>query len=397
MSKRVRPSFTFRYSPSLLLALGLLGCSPSDEDPDASSLAGGAPDGGAPAAAALDAASSSPLSTATGADAQVRAWGDASPTASAREAGPGDAAVLAEAGPSASRDAGRATTSGPEPVIPKASMPCPVFQSGVTSIMGLTVQIYAGPRSPDKKGPLVFYWHGNFGAGANAAEGVDITDLVDSLGGSATDDPEDLKALGKIPDEVRAEILAEGGLIIAPDDSTMQGEDVSVVGVWYAGDYEFADLITACAIENHNIDSRRIYATGASAGGLMAGGLAYQRSSYLAAVLSESGGVNPDIGPDQLQDPKHVPAVMTIHGDPLLDSLAGLVSFSDLSRDLDMGIVRAGGFAINCAHDGSHTVTPKQARSAGWQFIKDHPFGVSPEPYASGLPAGFPSYCEIVK
>ena len=23
---------------------------------------------------------------------------------------------------------------------------------------------------------------------------------------------------------------------------------------------------------------------------------------------------------------------------------------------------------------------------AGWQFMKDHPFGVSPEPYANGLP-----------
>ena len=32
-----------------------------------------------------------------------------------------------------------------------------------------------------------------------------------------------------------------------------------------------------------------------------------------------------------------------------------------------------------------------------WQFMKDHPFGVTPEPYANGLPASFPSYCKIIK
>jgi len=32
---------------------------------------------------------------------------------------------------------------------------------------------------------------------------------------------------------------------------------------------------------------------------------------------------------------------------------------------------------------------------ARWLFCKDHPFGVTPEPYKSGLPAGFPSHCTI--
>jgi hypothetical protein len=29
-----------------------------------------------------------------------------------------------------------------------------------------------------------------------------------------------------------------------------------------------------------------------------------------------------------------------------------------------------------------------------WQFLKDHPYGVKPYPYAS-LPAGWPTYCMI--
>ena len=30
-----------------------------------------------------------------------------------------------------------------------------------------------------------------------------------------------------------------------------------------------------------------------------------------------------------------------------------------------------------------------------WTFMQDHPFGIAPEPYAGGLPAGYPSYCKI--
>jgi hypothetical protein len=34
---------------------------------------------------------------------------------------------------------------------------------------------------------------------------------------------------------------------------------------------------------------------------------------------------------------------------------------------------------------------------AQWQFCKDHPFGVTPDPYAGGLPSSFPSYCTVIK
>jgi hypothetical protein len=30
---------------------------------------------------------------------------------------------------------------------------------------------------------------------------------------------------------------------------------------------------------------------------------------------------------------------------------------------------------------------------SAWQFLKDHPFGVDPEPYADGLPQIFPDSC----
>jgi hypothetical protein len=36
-----------------------------------------------------------------------------------------------------------------------------------------------------------------------------------------------------------------------------------------------------------------------------------------------------------------------------------------------------------------------QAFVPGWQFFKDHPYKVDPEPYQS-LPATFPSYCKLM-
>jgi hypothetical protein len=48
---------------------------------------------------------------------------------------------------------------------------------------------------------------------------------------------------------------------------------------------------------------------------------------------------------------------------------------------------------VDCNHGGGHCGAPANDIAAQWQFCKDHPFGVSPDPYASGLPSSFPSYC----
>jgi hypothetical protein len=54
-----------------------------------------------------------------------------------------------------------------------------------------------------------------------------------------------------------------------------------------------------------------------------------------------------------------------------------------------------GGFVIMCNHGKGHK-DPKGAREAVWQFFQDHPFNVTPKPYArTRLPDVFPSYCRI--
>jgi hypothetical protein len=97
----------------------------------------------------------------------------------------------------------------------------------------------------------------------------------------------------------------------------------------------------------------------------------------------------------QLQDPSHVPSVITTHGAAGRDVV--VIDFSTTTARFVSDIVAKGGFAVNCDHGGGHCASPAAVKAAQWQFLKAHPFGVSPSPYASGLPAGFPSVCQIVR
>ena len=152
-------------------------------------------------------------------------------------------------------------------------------------------------------------------------------------------------------------------------------------------DFAIADQIAACAVRDYNIDPHRIYTTGCSAGGLQAG---FMRSNYIAAVTTNSGG---EVFPIMQQNPNHIPNAMTMHG--AMGSDVVIVDFSQTSATYDMAIKQAGGLAIDCNHGGGHCGSPAALQSSGIQFMLDHPFGVSPEPYAMGLPSSFPTYCAI--
>jgi dienelactone hydrolase len=192
-----------------------------------------------------------------------------------------------------------------------------------------------------------------------------------------------------VPATVRQEILSAGGIIVSFQGSSGTGGDCSGTNTFSKGDFAIADLIAACAVQNHGIDPRRIYTTGCSAGGLQAGCMGAMRSSYIAASVPNSGG---EVMQQAIQDPKHIPAVMTMHGG---SSDVVLVSFATTSATYDKHMSSVGGFVINCNHGGGHCQAPQALYTAGWEFMKAHPFGVTPEPYSSGLPTTFPSYCKI--
>ncbi len=290
---------------------------------------------------------------------------DGGPTDAGREAGPSEAGMEANAPRDAEVETGPAYAA--DPVIPTPSMACPSFVSGATTIMGAGVQIYAGAQSSGTKAPLLFYWHGTGGSGAQVS---------------------------MIPSVVRNEILNAGGIIVAPNTSVMTGSDISGTAVWHEGDLALSDLVTGCAVRDHNIDPRRIYVMGCSSGGLAAGVMGLRRARYVAASAPNSGGLYLDAGVHYTEPgATRVARVMTMHG-PVTSDIV-IENFATMSLDLCRATRAAGAVAIDCDHGAGHCGAPAALQEAAWRFMKDHPYGLASEPYASGLPPDFPSYCRI--
>lgn len=252
-----------------------------------------------------------------------------------------------------------------DPVIPAVNGDCPTFTNQTLDLMSLRgIQMEVGPKS-NGTGVLLFYWHGT---GSFAGE-VDV----------------------EIPQPARQQILDTGGIIVSPQSSTgtTEGVQASGLSVWFQEDLATVDQITACAVRDYGIDPRRIYTTGCSAGGLMSGYTAVNRSQYIAAAAPNSGGALVNFDPAAT----HIPPVMTMHG--LMGRDVVILDFAQQSLAFDANVVAAGGFAVDCDHGGGHCGAPPDLYTSAIQFLLEHPFGVSPEPYASALPASFPSYCAI--
>jgi predicted esterase len=258
---------------------------------------------------------------------------------------------------------GTPATGGKTPQIPAVTGECPDFRDGTITFMGLGgIQVVAGAKAAGPTAPMVFYWHGT---GSFAGE----------FSGMAAD--------------VAAGVRAEGGVLISFQGTT-GGDFLSGTSIFGAGDFELADQLVACAVQNHNVDPRRIFATGCSAGGLFSTAMAAMRSEYMAAVAPNSGGFT---GIPITFSSDYTPPLMTIHGAAGRDVV--IIDFADSSANADAAFKARGGFVINCDHGGGHCGGGGLAGSI-WEFFKAHPYGVEPSPTPwTSLPAGFHSSCVI--
>ncbi|MBM4361780.1 MAG: hypothetical protein FJ104_03790 [Deltaproteobacteria bacterium] len=258
---------------------------------------------------------------------------------------------------------GSTSVSGVAPTnLPSPQGACPNLVTGAQNVLGANVQLWAGP--PGAGGPVVFYWHGT---GSNSRE------AVSGLGQAAID-----------------EVTRNGGLIASFESSTGQGQNTGN-NVWYTGDFAVADHLLACAIEQLDVDTSRVHAAGYSAGGLQTGTMAFLRSNYIASVLIYSGGAivtspNPEPG-------RAVPTICA-HGAQGSDVV--VIDFANACRSYLDNVKGRGGMAIDCDDGGGHVNLGRLSTMSapGWQFFKDHPFGVNPSPYVGGLPS-FPATCAL--
>jgi hypothetical protein len=282
----------------------------------------------------------------------------------------GAVAAAAGRGAAGAGAAGKGGAGGPtgmptppgnmDPIVPALTATCPDFAGGTITFMGLGgIDVVSGPMPATASAPMVFYWHGT---GSTSGEYAFMATAV------------------------QQGVVSEGGVLVS-FDSTTGGDGLSGTAIFGAGDFMLTDQLLACAVKNHNVDPRRVFTMGCSAGGLFSVAMATLRSSYIAAAAPNSGGT---AFPSAFEN-KHTPALMTVHGMAGQDVVG--IDFASASATADQAFKAAGGFVIDCDTGGGHCGGGGLAGDV-WTFFKAHPFGVSPEPWST-LPSGFSTQCKI--
>jgi dienelactone hydrolase len=255
---------------------------------------------------------------------------------------------------------GAAPPGNMDPVIPPAPSDCPQWANATITYGGLGgIQIAAGAKPAAPSAPMLIYWHGT---GSTSGE---FSFMAGAVANGVT---------------------AAGGVIVSFQGTT-GGDLLSGTSIFGAGDMKLVDNLVACAVKDHNIDPRKIYTMGCSAGGLFSVAMAAMRSQYIAAAAPNSGGETVPVAFQNM----HTPPLMTVHGK--MGSDVVVIDFASASASADMAFKARGGFVIDCDTGGGHCGGGGLAGDA-WKFFQAHPFGVSPEPWTM-LPAGFSTQCSI--
>jgi formylglycine-generating enzyme required for sulfatase activity len=257
--------------------------------------------------------------------------------------------------------------------IPRPTGNCPTIADGTITfspagIPPRGVHVYM-PRSVRKPAPLIFYWHGSDQPPEEAEFGLPI-----------------------------AAVNAAGWIVASP-----RHDPKSPTGAWLFptgrdDDFVLADEVIGCVNEQIGVDTRHIHSIGMSNGGLQTTRMSWRRDGYLASSVSYSGGVSGSALPHldagesagnlpPEQDPGNKFAVMMFHGGPTDWAQQN-------SQEWLAALKQTGHFAIICDHGLGHAI-PEDALPSVFRFLQDHPWHSIPDPYAAGLPAGFPEYCSL--
>jgi predicted esterase len=265
------------------------------------------------------------------------------------DAGGGGDAATADVG-TAPTDAPSASDTGPldagplrmAPLLPSATGTCPDLTTtgavtvSPTGVAPREVRIWVGEAAAESDGPLVFFWHG--------------------AGGSPT---EATYALGAAVEE----ITAAGGIVVAPVHDPEAGTFpwFLTAGGMREDDLVIADEVVACAESSIGIDEHHIHAVGFSAGAMQTVQMSFRRASYVASVVSYSGGlVNARMPRTDAPDARF--AAMILFGGERDEVV---INFATASRSyLDVLSRGPGYFGLLCDHGAHGAVCRDSARVA---------------------------------
>jgi predicted esterase len=264
----------------------------------------------------------------------------------------------------------------PQPTQPAAyTGTCPDFTKGgtVTMTSGGFKRSMKVSLPPDMTGPdnaLLFLWHGLGDTAANFSADFDAPGIAS----------------------------AHNAVVITPDVCSASGctqmfgwDFLDATG---GADVQLFEDVISCVTQQINVEPRRIYSAGFSAGALWTTWLLINRADFLGSVAIFSGGIDPSQVP--YVTPKWPIPVIGFYGSQSGDQFQGIVFFHDLMQAL-IGDLRGDKiFTVDCDDElNAHTI-PDGGVDAGVEFMFNHKYGDKSSYEASGkLPKNFPDYCKI--
>lgn len=268
---------------------------------------------------------------------------------------------------------------GPRVPQPPAPIPypgtCPTFVPGTNTIIADTrersFELFLPPHPTDNGSALVYVWHGN---------GDTAKTLANYF----------------LAQEAAEEYNA---IVVSPSNCCNDkfNDCCDFTMTWNMGAYSKteADLavfdgILACVDEQYNIDNRRVYTTGFSAGSLWSTYLVVNRGEYLAAASIFSGGTGLVV---EYATPGNTLPVLLAWGGSV-DVYMGVVDFQVMSLDFSEKLRADGHLVAECNHGLGHTV-PFNGPAWGHRWLFAHQWGDSDSPFLQGLTEDFPDYCVI--
>lgn len=185
-------------------------------------------------------------------------------------------------------------------------------------------------------------------------------------------------------------------ILVAPRSERKDGKAI-LKSDWYYGsplykndnpDLVFFDDLLKCVGEKYKYDSKRVYVTGMSGGGLMSTFLGIHKAAVIAAAAPFSGGY--------LQawptNSGKAPYVVSWGG---AEDLAYEQNFDKMAASLITSLRGAGHTVVQCNHGLKHKWPPEGGAYAA-KFLLAHKLD-QPSPFATALGDGWPSYCSLAK
>ena len=163
---------------------------------------------------------------------------------------------------------------------------------------------------------------------------------------------------------------SEGIILVAPSASDPGAWRIPQEGPQY-----FNDLLETVRANHKEIDERRMYVFGHSAGAIHGLGLGLLESEYFAAVAVHAGAVQPEMAPILQQAPRKIPMAIWVG---TRDTFFPVKVVRDTRDTLE-----ANGFTLKLTEIANHTHdyygSASSINKAAWAFLQEHRLAAAPK------------------